>query len=332
MQTMKKLAVLAALVVAPLAANARSSYLSSFNSKYGTSNTVLDSCSTCHASSTSTWNAYGNDVKANIAAGISSALNTVEPLDSDGDKYSNITEIKALSLPGDAKSVPAPTTTPAPKIGVSPTSLSFGTINVGATGTQTTVVSNTGTADLTVKAAACAGTSAEFSASPASFTVTAGGKTTVTVTYAPIDATVDSGCVALANNDAATGTVNVSVSGTGQAVTTPPPSGLLDVDITRFGVAKRLDISRGGTASPMVSVVNAGTVAGTATVIVEGVDAAGLAVYSASQDVTLLPAATAKVKFPDFVPTAPGDLVFTATVVDADPDTDVASVPVKVVP
>lgn len=100
------LAVLA-IAGAPLGVQARSSYLSTFNTTYGTANTKLDSCGTCHASSTSTWNAYGNDVKANIASGISKALSIVEPLDSDGDKFSNLDEINALSLPGDPKDVPA---------------------------------------------------------------------------------------------------------------------------------------------------------------------------------------------------------------------------------
>ena len=69
------------------------------------------------------------------------------------------------------------------------------------------------------------------------------------------------------------------------------------------------------------------------TVTVEAVDAAGLPVYTATQDIVLLaPGATAKVKFPTFVPTAAADLTFTASLVDADPDTDSASVAVKVVP
>ena len=326
MHSMKKLAVLAALLASPFAANARSSYLSTFNTTYGTSGTVLNTCNLCHPNGTSSFNAFANDFGA-----ANHSFKAIESLDSDKDGFSNITEINARTFPGDARSVPAPTPPPAaPKIAVSSTSLAFGTIGVNATGTQTTVVSNTGTADLTVTAGRCSGTSAEFTASPATtFTVAAGGTATVTATYKPVDATVDTGCIALANNDAATGTVNVTVSGTGAAAT-PPPSTLTDFDITRFGVAKRLDISRGGVASPTVSVV--AVVGGTATVAVSGADANGVGVYSASQVVTLAAGATAKVKLPDFVPTAAGDLTFTATIDDQDPDTDLVSVPVKVVP
>jgi putative metal-binding protein len=96
-----------AILAAPLGAQARSSYLSAFNTRYGTANTKLDSCSTCHAGSTSTWNPYGTDVKNNGAAtNIDAALGAVEPLDSDGDKFSNIDEIHALTLPGDKADYP----------------------------------------------------------------------------------------------------------------------------------------------------------------------------------------------------------------------------------
>ena len=111
---------------------------------------------------------------------------------------------------------------------------------------------------------------------------------------------------------------------------------IVDVDVTRFSVAKRLDISRGGTAAPKAVVVNAGTAAGTATIQVEGTapDANGVpqVVYTASQDVTLLPAATAKVLFPAFVPTAAEIVTWTVTVADQDPDVDVATATTKVVP
>jgi Abnormal spindle-like microcephaly-assoc'd, ASPM-SPD-2-Hydin len=333
MHRIKKLALVAVIAAAPLAANAYSSYLNSFSSKYGTSGTALDSCSLCHGSGgNSTWNAYGQELKNNIGSGISSALTTAEPKDSDGDKYSNLDEIKALTLPGDAKSVPAPVPT-APKIAVAPSSLPFGTVTVGSSATQSATVSNTGTADLTVNSVSrCNGTSAEFTASPAgSFTVAPGGSQTVTMKYAPADTTADGGCFQIANNDATAGTVQIAVSGTGQA----QPSAVVDVDITRFTVPKRLDLSRGLTAAPKVSVVNAGAVAGTVTVQVEGsaTDAQGVTsvVYTASQDVTLAPAATAKVGFPEYVPAAPGAISWTATIADQDSDADVATATTKIV-
>jgi hypothetical protein len=101
-------------LVAPAGAHARSTYLSSFNSRYGTATTRLDSCNTCHGSSTQTFNPYGADVLAGMGSGIANALSNVESTDSDGDGFTNLTEIQALTFPGNAtdKPVTEPTACP----------------------------------------------------------------------------------------------------------------------------------------------------------------------------------------------------------------------------
>ena len=222
MHRLSKLAI-AAVALAPFAASARSSYLSTFNTTYHTASTVLDSCDTCHGSGgTSTFNAYGNDVRANMGAGIASALKQAEPIDSDNDGFTNLQEIQALSLPYDAKSTPAPTT---------------------------------------------------------------------------------------------------------------PPTAF-NADISRFAVAKRLDLSRGLTAAPAVTVLNSGSTSGSATVSVQGVftDAAGQAsnAYSASQQTkTLAAGASQKLVFPTYTPTAVGTITWTVAIQN-DPDT--AASATKIVP
>ena len=85
------------------AARAYDLYLIDFNTRYGTSGTVLDSCIVCHFSSAGAGatNPYGTDYGSsnhNFAA--------IEPLDSDRDDYTNIIEIHARTLPGDANSHP----------------------------------------------------------------------------------------------------------------------------------------------------------------------------------------------------------------------------------
>ncbi len=101
-----------AMLVAPAAAHARSGYLSTFNTKYSTANTRLDTCSLCHGSSTSIRNSYGLAVEGQLASGstIDKALTNVEPLDSDGDSYTNKAEITALTFPGNASDHPVTTT------------------------------------------------------------------------------------------------------------------------------------------------------------------------------------------------------------------------------
>ena len=226
---------------------------------------------------------------------------------------------------------PAPVT--APKMSVSPTALSFGTILLGGSAQQTTVVSNSGDADLVVGSIGlCAGTSAEFSASPAApLTVAPGGTSTITVTYAPLDATADQGCIAIAGNDTTNPSANVAVSG---AATNPPAPGVLDLDVTKFSVARRWDLSRNvnnAGFAPSVTVVNASTVTAEADAVLVGV-LNGAQVYSQTVKVSAAPGTTAKAAFPVFKPDVVGSITWTLTVNDGDPDADVLTATTKVIP
>lgn len=120
--------------------------------------------------------------------------------------------------------VEAAATTPA--IAVAPASLAFGNVNVGSSGTQTFTITNTGTATLTGSVIAASGTSGEFAASPATFSIDAGGQpVTVTVTYTPTAAGADTGGFDVSSNAAASPTVPVPVSGTGvEPGQSPPPA------------------------------------------------------------------------------------------------------------
>ena len=105
---MKKLFWIPVLIILLLVgcgnANAFSSYLTSFLSTYsGTSSSGLNTCGLCHINPAGggTRNSYG-DAYANAAHN----FKTIEPLDSDGDSYTNLTEINAGTFPGDATSHP----------------------------------------------------------------------------------------------------------------------------------------------------------------------------------------------------------------------------------
>jgi hypothetical protein len=105
------------LLVSP--AESKPEYLSAFNAKYKTSGSHLDTCSTCHASSSPSkenLNPYGKDFGA-----ANHDFGAIESKDSDGDGFSNIDEINAGTFPGDPNEnpnkkpeppkKPAPTTT-----------------------------------------------------------------------------------------------------------------------------------------------------------------------------------------------------------------------------
>lgn len=89
-----------AFLLGPVSAQASSKYLSAFNTTYGTSGTRLDTCILCHPTVPSL-NPYGTDFRA-----YGHIFSAIEPLDSDGDGYSNIDEILALTFPGDPADTP----------------------------------------------------------------------------------------------------------------------------------------------------------------------------------------------------------------------------------
>lgn len=143
----------------------------------------------------------------------------------------------------------------APTIAVSPASLAFGNVAVGGSGTRTFAISNAGGATLTGTVARGAGTSGEFAASPATFSIAPGGAAvTVTVTYTPSGAGSDTGAFAVASNDPANAEVSVAVSGTG--VTTPVPIPIASVSPASvdFGA-----VTVGSSASRPVTIQNTGT-------------------------------------------------------------------------
>ena len=92
---------------------AKSSYLTSFNTLYGTDNKTLDTCVTCHGSNYSL-NSYAQDFNTKrVQLGNSTAaLQAIETWDSDGDGDTNLTEIEALVFPGNpSSSIPVEETT-----------------------------------------------------------------------------------------------------------------------------------------------------------------------------------------------------------------------------
>src|SRR5256885_11830 len=114
-----------------------------------------------------------------------------------------------------------------PAIALNPTSLAFGTVNVGSSKTLTTQVQDPGTGPLNVTGISpCAGTPASISSTPpAPFTVAAAGSSTLSLTFSPTAAgALPAGaCVTIASNDPAKPTINLTLSGTGATPPPPPP-------------------------------------------------------------------------------------------------------------
>jgi hypothetical protein len=90
-----------AVLVSP--ATAKPDYLKEFNTKYGTTGSKLDSCTTCHTTTQDAEhiNPYGMDFGKH-----DHDFGAIEQLDSDGDGFTNIDEIHAGTFPGDPNDNP----------------------------------------------------------------------------------------------------------------------------------------------------------------------------------------------------------------------------------
>ena len=101
--------ILAATCLLSLVAGARPGYLRKFQTQYPEAKVLADmKCALCHNEATMDLNAFGHDVGLNYAAnGKKIVWEQLEPIDSDGDAYTNLEEIKAGTHPGDRNSKPA---------------------------------------------------------------------------------------------------------------------------------------------------------------------------------------------------------------------------------
>lgn len=218
----------------------------------------------------------------------------------------------------------------APDVNLTPASLAFGTVTVGGASTQAAQLQNLGTATLNVTSISpCAGTSAEYTWSPAApFAVAPGGNQSLSVTYTPVDGTTDTGCLEITSNDLTTPTATLTLSGAGAVP--PPTSQLLDIDISGFSATRRASLGRGKAVQLKLTAINAGALSGNADANLVGVQN-GVTVYDQTIGMSLVSGATASYNFPPYQPTALGEIAWTLTVADQDPDVDMATATTKVV-
>jgi hypothetical protein len=208
-----------------------------------------------------------------------------------------------------------------PDIDVSPLTLDFGTVSVGSTASRTTTIQNVGGQDLTVTALSLGG-SADFAlgagAPSVPFTVAGGGSVNVPVDYAPSGEGPDSGTLEIASDDPDEPLTLVALTGSGSAGVA------LDLDIDRLMVTPSVRLSRGESVSIALRVRNSGSAdeARPATVVGEQ---NGAVVYTETLQVSASPGlGNVLFEFPGYTPSDTGDITWTATIADDDPDDDTA--------
>ena len=107
-----------------------------------------------------------------------------------------------------------------PQLSVNPASINFGSVSTGLKGTSNLVLSNTGSADLTISILTLTGADFTLSGITTPKTIAAGQSATVTVTFAPPTTGSTTGSLAITSTDPTNPTVTVPLSGTGSATAT----------------------------------------------------------------------------------------------------------------
>lgn len=160
-------------------------------------------------------------------------------------------------------------------LGSTPTSLSFGSVAVGATQTLSESITNTGTSSVTISAVAASGTGFSLSGIAPPVTLTAGQSATFSVKFAPASAASASANVTVTST-ATNPTLTIPLSGTG---ITP---GTLGSNPTSFPFG---NVPVGGDPTASETITNTGT--SSVTISAVAVTGTGFTVHGITPPVTL---------------------------------------------
>jgi hypothetical protein len=143
-----------------------------------------------------------------------------------------------------------------PQISVTPSSVSFGNVTAGATGTQTLTIRNSGTATLNVTQASLVGTGFTSSGLALPLSLAPGGSTVFNIGFAPASAGTFSGSITLISN-APNSSLVIPLAGSGVATTlqlSASPTSLSFGNVaTGSNAIKSVTISNTGTSSVSIS-------------------------------------------------------------------------------
>jgi hypothetical protein len=168
---------------------------------------------------------------------------------------------------------------PAPKIQVSSTSVNFGNAVVGSNLSQALIITNTGTATLSITQVTPTGSAFSVSGFAPPLSVSPGQQTTITAAFTPTSVGAASGSISILSN-APTSPTSVALSGTGIAATLT-----LSINPTNLNFG---NITTGtSSTSQNVTITNTGNANVTISQIT--VSGAGFGVTGGSSPVTLTP-------------------------------------------
>lgn len=215
-------------------------------------------------------------------------------------------------------------------IDVSPLALDFGSAEVAITKTLSTTVRNNGTADCTVEAFTLTEGS-DFALNPTApvtpSIIVPGGSVDVPVDYTPAAGGDDAGTIGVSSNDPDQPVVSVSLAGTGFV---PQPQ-VADLDIAGFRVTKRVSFRRVKPVQIKLVIKNQSGISASTVATVVGVQNGSEVFIRKDIPVTDLVGNERTTFVLEYTPVGSGNILWTATIDDADPDDDVKTATTKIV-
>lgn len=142
-------------------------------------------------------------------------------------------------------------------LGLSPSSVSFGDVTIGQSGTKTVTLTSTGSGIVTISAISVAGNGFTASGPHLPISLSSGQSTTISVLFKPTASAVDSGTVTIASN-AVEPSMTVALSGTGTTAATSvlsvsPSSVAFGTVSVGSEVTRTVQLASTGTASVTIS-------------------------------------------------------------------------------
>jgi len=159
----------------------------------------------------------GMTAPVTLAAGQSATFSATFAPTTAGSANGNVTVTSNASNTSMAIGVSGVGTTAVAQLGVSSTSLSFGSVTVGKNQSLSETITNNGGSSATISQVGITGTGFTLSGISTPVTLAAGQSTTFGVEFAPSSAASDSGSVTI-TSDASAPTLTVSLSGSGTTV------------------------------------------------------------------------------------------------------------------
>ena len=185
-----------------------------------------------------------------LAANATMSFNAVFAPTSAGGVSGSISV--STNLAGSPTAIPLTGTGTQPGISVTPSSVSFGSVADGTSGTQAITVKNTGTGNLVVSSATATGTGFSVTGFTAQ-TLAANATLSFNAVFTPAAAGSASGSISIATNLSSPTTVSLTGTGTAPAISATPSSVSFGNVADGTGATQGITVKNTGTANLVVS-------------------------------------------------------------------------------